>query len=62
MIQSNEGMGCPVINTKQMNSYEADGAGSAIKCQYTEEPISVLNLKSFLCLWNKNNQALLIWP
>ena len=46
MIQSNESMPCPVINTKQINSCETDGPGSAIKGQYTEEPLSD---SSYLC-------------
>ncbi len=60
LIQSNESMPCPVINTKLISSCETDRPGSAVKGQDAEELLipltSVLNEKSFY--WNKNNQTI----
>lgn len=59
MIQSNESIACTVINTKQINSCETDGLGSAIKCQNTEELlVDVFSLKCFL-LRGQHNKTLL---
>lgn len=59
MIQSNESMPCTVINTKQINSCETDGPGSAIKGQDAEELLSDASClcSQFKILWllGKNN-------
>lgn len=59
IIQSNESMPCPVINTKQINSCETDGPGSAIKGQYTEELLldpSCLRVKLKILYFVKQKQ------